>query len=186
MIKVNLVPPELLAKAQQKQRTAQLSFLGGLVGLILLGISAGHFYKAKRLERELAAGEAELKKLAIIVAKVEELDKAAAAVRARLKVINDLLKARALYPVFMSDFVRSVPSGIWVKSLSTTSSPGGVIKLSITGEARVSEDIAAWVKTLDATGKFSSTEMGAVAEVAGGDGGRALSFSLVSTYTAKL
>ena len=112
MIKVNLVPSEILAKAKHRQLLLQAVVLGGLMGLVLVVVSVGHWYGKHMLEITLAVDEAEFKRLDRVVTQVEELEKAAAAVRSRLSVIENLLLGRAYYPIFMSEFARSVPAGI--------------------------------------------------------------------------
>lgn len=184
MIKINLVPAEILAKARQKQQVVQITVIAVVAAVLIAGVSLMHFLKAGRLEAKLRENEAELAKLAVVVEKVKELERTASAVRARLKVINDLLKGRALYPFFMSDFTKTVPAAVWVKNLSTTSS-GVTIKLNISAESPTSEDIAGWIKAMDQSGKFSNTEMGPVS-TSEGDSGKVYSFTLTTLYTAKL
>ena len=186
MIKVNLVPAEILAKARQRQQVFQVVIAGLGVLVIVAGISLAHWVKVKRLESKLDQGQSKLKKLELIVAKVEQIEKTANDVRVRLGVIMDLLKSRSLYPSFMSDFVRSVPLGVLVKNLSTTGggSAGGPIKLTMSAEARSNEDIAAWVRKMEDLGKFSNTELGPVSVQEAGE--RMYSFTLTSTYTPTL
>jgi Tfp pilus assembly protein PilN len=181
MIKVNLVPAELLAKARQRQLMFQASLVGGALGVIILLISVGHWFGLYRLQNDYNYKEAELKKLGAIVAQVEELEKASAAVRARLGVIEDLLKGRAFYPFFMSDFARTVPAGVRVTQMTTMSQPGSLVKLTITGLASTNEDVANWVRTLQGAPHFSGVELGAVTA----SGGK-FNFTLTATYTNKL
>jgi len=185
MIKVNLVPAEILAKAQQKQQLLQATAAGVLALVILALVSLGHYYKLNRLQRQLDGDNARLKQLQVIVAKVEELEKTAAAVRARLGVITDLLKGRPLYPYFMSDFARSVPTGIQVKTLGTTGggSSAAPLKLTMTASARDNDEIAVWVKRMEASGRFSMIELGSVTQ--SGDN-KAYDFKLTATYTPQL
>lgn len=180
MIKINLVPAELLAKARQRQLILQAAVVGGLLALVLVLVSVGHWYGKRSLEAELATNEAELKRLDRVVKQVEELEKAAAAVRARLNVIEDLLLGRTFYPVFMSEFARSVPGGIKVNSMTTAGTTPGTIKLAITGVANSNEDIAAWVKTLEKNAKFGLVELGAVTASAS-----QFTFAMTATYTSK-
>ncbi len=180
MIKVNLVPSELLAKAKQRQLLLQAAVLGGLMSLVLVVVSFGHWYGKHALEITLAADEAELKRLDRVVKQVEELEKAAAAVRARLSVIEDLLLGRAYYPVFMSEFARSVPGGIKVNTMSTGAVTPGTVKLSVSAVANSNEDIAAWVKTMEKNPKFTLIELGAVNAA-----GATYTFGLTANYTSK-
>lgn len=183
MIKVNLVPAEILAKAEQKQQVLQATAAGVFALIVLALISFGHYYKLNKLEHQLQADNARLKQLQVIVDKVQELEKTAAAVRARLNVITDLLKGRPMYPYFMSDFARSVPSGIQIKTLSTTGggSSASPLKLSMAAQARDNDDIAVWVKRMEGSGRFSAIELGPVNQAAGG-----YDFKITSTYTPQL
>lgn len=180
MIKINLVPAEILAKAKQRQLLLQASVVGGLMALVLVVVSVGHWYGKRSLEIELTVNEAELKRLDAVVKQVEELEKAAAAVRARLNVIEDLLLGRTFYPVFMSEFARSVPGGVRVNSMSTAATTPGTVKLTIAAIANTNEDIAAWVKTLEKNAKFSLVELGPVAA-----SGTSFTFALSASYTSK-
>ena len=180
MIKINLVPAEILAKAKQRQLLLQGAVLGSLMALVLVVVSFGHWYGKHTLEITLAADEAELKRLDRVVKQVEELEKAAAALRARLGVIEDLLLGRAYYPVFMSEFARSVPAGVRVNSMSTSTTTPGTVKLVIAAIGNSNEDIAAWVKTMEKNAKFASIELGAVTA-----SGATYNFALTATYTSK-
>lgn len=182
MIKINLVPSELLAKARQKQQNIQIGIVSALVVLMLLSITAAHWHKAVRLETELKTAKEELKRLQAIVDLVQELERQVAAVKSRLKVITDLDKIRPLYPVFMSDFTETVPSGVWVKNLATTGASSNSLSLKIGADARSSEDIAGWIRALVATQKFSDPILGPVSISAD----KMLTFSLSTTYSAKL
>ena len=184
MIRVNLVPPEILAKAKQKQQAVQAAVVGLVIAVLVAGASAIHVLKEKRLDTQLVKLEADLKKLAAIVAQVEELERQAAAVRARLKVITDLKKGRTLYPIFMSDFVRTVPAGVYVKTMNTATA-SNTLRLTISAESRSSDEIAGWVKNMLGTEKFSSVEMGAVTSLGEG-AGKSYNFTLTCGYNPKL
>lgn len=191
MIKINLVPADILAKAQQKQQMLQAGAAGVAFLILLALISAGHFFTLERLNSNLAERNLALKKLEVIVAQVEELERTAAALRARLGVITDLLKGRTLYPFFMSDFVRSVPTGVRLRSVSTTGggSAGGALKLTMSAEAITNDDIAIWMRKLERfadnktpgevrpAGKFTSIELGPV-----NASGQVFTFSVTGIY----
>jgi Tfp pilus assembly protein PilN len=182
MIKVNLVPADILAKARQRQLILQAGLVGGALAVIVVLISMVHWFGLYRLQNDYNYKEAKLKKLGAIVAQVEELEKAAAAVRARLGVIEDLLKGRAFYPFFMSDFARTVPAGVRVMQMSTSTQPNSTVKLTISASAASNEDIAAWIRTLQGATHFASVELGPVSSA----GARQFSFTVTATYTNKL
>jgi Tfp pilus assembly protein PilN len=181
MIKINLVPADILAKARQRQQTVQAAIVGGVVAVVIAGVSALHFMKARSLERQLEEAKAELNKLEVIVQKVKELEEQANKVRTRLKVIDDLDKGRPLYPVFMSEFTKAVPSGVWVKGM-TTNPGGGGLRISLTASSATSEDIEKWLKDMDASGRFSGLELGAVTVI---DSPKSFDFTLTGAYAPK-
>jgi Tfp pilus assembly protein PilN len=182
MIKVNLVPAEILAKARQRQMMLQGALVGSLLAVVLVLTSVAHWFGLYRLQNDYNYKESRLKKLGAIVAQVEELEKAAAAVRARLGVIDGLLKGRAFYPFFMSDFARTVPAGVRVMGMTTATQPNSAVKLSITGSAVSNEDVAAWVRALQATPRFSAVELGPLSS----NGKNQVNFALTAVYTNKL
>jgi Tfp pilus assembly protein PilN len=180
MIKVNLVPGEILAKARQRQLILQAALVGGVLAVVLVLISVMHWAGLYRLQNDYKYKESKLKELSAIVSKVEELEKASEAVRARLGVIESLLKGRAFYPLFMSDFARTVPAGVKINTLSTTSVPSGV-KLAITAVAGSSDDVANWMRTLEKNGHFAGVELGPVT-----GNGHQYNFTISTVYTLKL
>ena len=182
MIKVNLVPREILAKARQRQLMLQAAVVGGLLALVLVLVSFGHWFGLLRLESDFSYKEAKLKKLSAIVAQVEELEKAAAAVRARLGVIEDLLKGRSFYPIFMSEFARTVPAGVRVTALNTTTVGNNGLKLTVNATATSNEYVAAWIKALEADSHFAGVELAAVSA----SGTNLRTYTVVATYSIKL
>lgn len=181
MIKVNLVPGEILAKARHRQLLLQAGVLGGALAVGMVVISLVHWSGLYRLQNDYNYKESELQRLAPLVAQVDELEKAAAAVRAKLGVIESLLKGRALYPLFMSEFARTVPSGVKVTSLATITQAGGGLKLSISAIANSNDDVAAWMRTFEKSSHFAAVELGPVSA-----SGKQFNFTIMTVYTLKL
>jgi Tfp pilus assembly protein PilN len=185
MIKINLVPAEILAKARQRQLVIQASAIGLVLSLVLALISVAHWFSLHQLNNDYKYKEAKLQKLSVIVSEVEQLEKSAAAVRARLGVIDSLLKGRAYYPIFMSQFAATVPSGVTVTNVGTApkkGKEGDTLTLTISAEANSNDDIAAWLRVLGGDTHFSSVELGPV-HAAGKVG---YTFSVTTDYTLKL
>lgn len=181
MIKVNLVPGEILAKARQRQLILQATLVGGVLGVVLVVISLFHWAGLHSLQNEYAVKESKLQVLKAVVAQVEDLEKASEAVRSRLGVIESLLKGRAFYPLFMSEFAKTVPGGVKVTQLGTASQAGGAVKLAIGATANSSDDVANWMRTLEKNGHFATVELGPVSA-----SGRQFNFTISTVYTLKL
>ncbi|MFA6004179.1 MAG: PilN domain-containing protein [Elusimicrobiota bacterium] len=185
MIKINLVPADILAKAHNQQKALQLGLAGGAVGALIVVVSMGFVFRLASLERKLADHQAEFKRLSAVVDKVKEAETAANLLKARLKVIDDLDRGRRAYPYFMSDFVRSVPPGVRVKSLRTVGGNNNPIKLDMSAEARSNADIASWVAKMEESGRFSAVELGAVTTTETPEG-VLWNFTLTTVYSPQL
>ena len=182
MIKINLIPPELLARWRQKRRMARLGLLV-VVGILALAIGSVFLWmRLKRLDSRLVDRQAEGARLAAIVTKVKSAESLAGALQARLRVIEDLNRGRRAYPLFMRDFVRTVPGGVRVLSMTTSGGGGAPIKLNLSAKARSNEDIASWLRRLEASGHFSGMELGPVT-VDEGEEGSPRAFTLMAVYS---
>ena len=180
MIKVNLVPAEVLIAEQKKRRVAQAAAVGVVLLLIFAGISLLHWNTARGLESQLKHNEEELAKLQKIVEQVKQLEATAKAVQNRLNVIENLLTGRFLYTVFMDDWIRSLPPGVWLTSLNTSGGTGG-LSVNTAGSARQQTDVAEWIRTLEGAGKFSNVELGPLS-LAGAPPDATYGFSIRTTY----
>jgi len=181
MIKVNLVPAEILAKARQRQLVLQASVVGGVLAVVLVVISIVHWSGLYRLQNEYKYKDSRLHELSAIVAQVEELEKASDAVKARLGVIESLLKGRAFYPLFMSEFARTVPPGVKVVNLGTVMQGSGTLKLTISAVANTSDDVASWMRTLEKNAHFAAVELGPISAT-----NKQYNFTITTMYTLKL
>jgi Tfp pilus assembly protein PilN len=81
----------------------------------------------------------------------------------------------------MSEFARTVPSGVKILSLTTASQPDSV-KLAITAMADSNDDVAGWMRTLEKNGRFANVELGPVSA----SGGAKYNFTISTVYTLKL
>jgi len=161
MIKVNLVPREILDKEVQRQRAMQAGLVGVVILAIFAGISFQHYNKKVTLEKRYEEQKAKLKKLEAIVAQVNQFEARAAAVRSRLAVMNDLLKSRELYPKFMVDLIESFPDGVWIGPLSTAKGEDG-LNISMPAFATSTRDVTTWLRTLEDSEVFSKAVISAI------------------------
>ena len=183
MIKVNLVPKELLDKETQKLRKLQLAAGAIFIVVVISLATAGHFIRQARLEHRVTQLQGDYDTLAKVVAQVEEADKMANAVKNRLGVIKGLLKGRSLYPYFMTDLVATMPPGVWLTGLTTTSKEGtNQLGVQTVAASTSSEAIAEWLRKLDSSGKFDESKLSAITMSDSGGGARSGAFSISMTY----
>lgn len=182
MIKVNLVPREFLDKEVQRQRLAQAGVVGAIALVLVLFVSAAHWYRATKTEGEFAELNKKYEKLAKIVAQLEELEKTANAVKIRLGVIQGLLKGRALYPWFMTDLQSTLPPGVWMTSLTTSAKePNGLTVKIGNASANSSGGVSQWLRNFESSGKFKDLKLSAIAVTDKGDS-KQYSFSIGTMY----
>jgi type IV pilus assembly protein PilN len=180
MIKINLVPAEVLIAEQNKRRVVQAAAAGVMLALVVVMVSLWHLNRVRKLEVALATNKAELAKLQKIVDQVKELEATAKAVQNRLNVITSLLTSRFLYTMFLDDWARSLPPGVWIASLATTPVSGGV-NIAVSGSAKDESGIADWLRSLQTSSKYASFELGPV-QLNGNPGEGSYSFTLNGRY----
>src|SRR2546427_568773 len=84
----------------------------------------------------------------------------------RLGVINGLLKGRPLYPYFMLDLVATMPPGVWVMSVQTTSREANSLGVVIGNAlANSSDGVSQWLRNFEASGKFDEPKLSVVSVV---------------------
>lgn len=181
MIKINLVPEELLAKEIQRQRALQAALVAGVVCLVVVCASMIHVVRVNHLESLLRERDAKLKKLQEIVAQVEQLERDAAAVKARLGVITALLKGRPLYPYFMMDIAKTLPPEVWLGGLTTTSKEGNQLGVGLSASSLTSPAIAEWIRNLERSGLFLEPVLGSIS-VSGTSAAPVHGFAISTTY----
>ncbi|MBI3548973.1 MAG: PilN domain-containing protein [Elusimicrobia bacterium] len=182
MIKINLVPQEILAKEAQRQQSIQAG-IAGVIVLVLFGVmSAAHVIKAQRLEAHLKERQAEFDRLKKIVEQVEELERKAAAVRARLNVITDLLKGRPLYPYFMKDLVGTMPADVWFTGVTTTVGSGNQLTVTLNANSGSAGSISLWMRNIQGSGTFTEPAISGAISVTGTAPQITHTFNLITTY----
>lgn len=162
MIKINLVPQDILDAEQRKLRLLQAGVGAGFALLIVAALSAQHYYTGVQLKAHLETQKQELARLEEIVAKVEALEKQAAAVRTRLGVMEDLLKSREFYPRFMSELLETFPRGVWIDSLGVSGSQEGSLAITMAANARSVADVTEWIHTFENSKAFTGHKIGAI------------------------
>lgn len=178
MIKINLVPQEVLDKELQKQRALQVGLAAGLLALGFVGISFSHHRKKVRLEEQLAGLEATLKTFEKEMRLVQALETQAKGLRARLNVVNSLLKSRELYPRFMTELLKTLPSGLWITVIDARGG-GASLTLDVGAAATSPEAIAAWLRALEESKLFGASALGPISIT-----GRTHRFNVSVKYTA--
>lgn len=183
MIKINLIPPEYIAKINRKVVIAKVT-LGVVVaaGLIVL-LSSWHFGRSKRLEMRLTDLEAEMVILQKDVDRVKEIEKQIAEVQKYLDSINSINKNRFVYTRFLQDLISDLPGTIWFNNVATTLA-GSVVSVTMTFNSNSAYDLAYWLNSLETSGPYKDVVIGSIS-VTETDQGRKFTAPLTLKYHYK-
>jgi len=162
MIKINLVPQEILDREVQRQRMIQVSVAGAFVAVVVALVSMFHYQAKSGLLESLEVEQAKLKKLQAIVDQVNAFESRAAAVRARLAVMTDLVKSRDLYPVFMTDLIESLPDGVWSDSFGTSGDAKKGLTFNLPSHAVSTRDVTNWLRSIEASSLFNDAKISGI------------------------
>lgn len=167
MIKVNLVPDDILAAEKQKELVYKVGAVGVLVAIAFAGVSFWHYNRKVTLEKELVAKKAEFEKLKHFKKKLSNARKKQKRVKQRLQVIRGIIADRELFPRFMQDMIDVIPRGIYVTKLKVTEGKKYVISLN--GVATKPGQITDWLRVLESStptikmnGTFANPKVGSV------------------------
>ncbi|MBU0951575.1 MAG: PilN domain-containing protein [Elusimicrobia bacterium] len=181
MIKINLIPPEVLQKEAKKRVTILISLgAGALISFSIIFF----FYRltvAKQLSGELTVLQQELKKYQTIVDEVNRLKGITAILEAKKNTIQNLMKGRLFYPKLMEEFMQILPQPVWLTAMNTTSSSDGfLITMSCVSYDNIA--IADFLSNLQSSPKYSNIEIGGITTNFGLM--QTFSFQITCTYKA--
>ena len=148
--RVNLLPPEIAEQAAfrkvQMGLGAALLVAVGAVGMLYVSASHSVSSAQTRLDASTAQG-VRLQSEAAKYRDVTSLYAAAAAAKAQL---STAMGDEVRFSQLLNDLSLSVPTNVWLKSLSygTTATPTGVGTFTVSAIAFSHDDVAVWLESL--------------------------------------
>ncbi len=161
MIRINLIPPEYIARINRKVVIAKVALGVVVAAAVILLVSSWHFGRSKTLELRLEALEAEMKVLQKDVDNVKKIEKDIAEVQKYLNSINSINKGRFIYTRFLQDITSDLPGTLWFTNLNTTLS-GNVVAVTMLLNANSAYDLAYWINSLETAGPYKDVTIGAI------------------------
>ncbi len=183
MIKINLIPPEYIARINRKVLIAKVVLSSVLVIAVVLMVSVWHIGRSKTIESALAKAEAEMAILQRDVDQVKAIEAQIAEVQKYLNSINSINKGRFIYTRFLQDLINDMPSTIWLNNVSTTLS-GNIVSVSMGVNSNSAYDLAYWINSLETSGPYSDIGIGAIS-VSDVETGKRLAVPITVKYTYK-
>lgn len=177
MAKINLLP---WREAYRKEKKEQ--FLAVIGGVVLLSGLISYLWIASAesaIENQQARNqmlEVEIANLEKQVKEIADLKKVRDDLLARIKIIQDLQGTRPLIVRYFDDFARSIPDGVFIKSIAKHG-----VSVSIEGIAESYNRVATFMRNLDTSEWFAGANLTSVVAVPS-EGEQAQSFKItVST-----
>ncbi|MDI6712966.1 MAG: hypothetical protein QMD96_06980 [Anaerosomatales bacterium] len=120
MIRVNLLPPEILEKRKAERRLAYMVAALVLVSLVLAGVWVFAFTRANAKQRDLEAKQQELQQVTAQAASLEIFEVQQAELARRRSVAQLALDARQNWAKLFDEISLVLPSDMWVSVLAAT------------------------------------------------------------------
>jgi len=159
MIKINLIPPEYIAKINRKVVIAKVVLGVVVAAAVIILLSGWHLGRAKRLEMQLSDLEAKMTILQKDVDRVKEIEKQIAEVQKYLDSITSINKNRFVYTRFLQDLVADLPGTIWFNNVNTTLA-GNIVSVTLVLNSNSAYDLAYWLNSLETSGSYKDVVIG--------------------------
>ena len=186
MIRINLLPRE--GKAQQRQSSGGMAFkVGDIVlpivivaaaVLVIAGTAVSQRTRAMTLTHNIADIDAESRRLAPQIARVQRLAQERAELDLRLGIINKLQQGRTQSVRLMDELARCVPDHLWLSGASQD----GATSLSVEGVTFSNLVVSDFMSRLERSPMFANVEL-EFAESGGTHDHQVVKFRVTCTVT---
>lgn len=155
MIRINLLPHREEAK---KARRTQFYVLSGLVAALgVLIVFAGFTLISTSISDQESSNDFLKKEIAVLdkdIEQIKNLKEQTQALLARKQIIEDLQRDRGETVYLLSELVKQVPEGIYLKSLKQDG-----LKVNITGYAQSNARVSALMRNIEASPWLESPQL---------------------------
>ncbi len=184
MIKINLLPKEILEKEKGKKLVFLIIFACACLLLAVFGTYGMRVLKYRGLNAEIKDIDKKLEPLQETIAKVEKIENEKKKLKTKVGVIKTLMKESLLYPHLMQDISAVIPWNVWMTSLHTNMK-GETLKLKMKLFATNNGGVARFTARLEDSEKFDNVEMGGVLTSTMGEGVEVRTFDIDCDYVHK-
>lgn len=181
MIKINLLPKEILEKEKGKKLIFLIALVcAGLVSVVL-GVYSIRVIKYNGLNSRLKVVEGELKPLEEVIKQVDEIEEEKKKLNTKIGVIKTLLTESLLYPRLMQDISGLIPWNVWLTELKTSFKKDELI-LRLKLYSTNNYGVARFTALLEDSEKFNKVEMGDISSSQTDKGVEIRNFSIKCVY----
>lgn len=155
MIRINLLPHREEARKAKKQQFVALAV--GMLALGALVVFLGYTIINGYISHQNEANEFLKREIAVLdkqIAEIKRLKEQTQALLARKQIIEDLQRDRGETVYLLTELVRQVPDGVYLKSLKQDGA-----KVNITGYAQSNARVSALMRNLEASPWFERPQL---------------------------
>lgn len=162
MTRINLIPPEYIARINRKVLIAKAVLGAVVVVAVVVMVSLWHITRARTIAATLAQREQEMRVLQKDVDQVKAIEVQIDEVQKYLDAISSINKGRFTYTHFLQDLTSDLPSTIWFSNVNTTLA-GKVVAVSLAVNSNSAYDLAYWINSLETSGPYTEVVIGGIA-----------------------
>lgn len=181
MVRINLLPKELIKREEVKRIGILLGLGIGLVVCIFMGAYLLKMFTYKRYMSRINKVDRRLSELQAVVGEVERLERSKQMLDKKMDVIRNLVRNRLMYPHLMEELTELLPVRVWLTSVSTTRSMGDVVSMGIDGVSFDNYAIADLITNLESSKTFSKVELTSINAITV-ESNKVLSFKIICEY----
>lgn len=155
MIRINLLPHREEAKKAKREQFFMLMGLVAILGALI--VFAGYTLISTSIDNQVGKNDFLKKEIAVLdkdLEQIKRLKEQTQALLSRKQVIENLQRDRGETVYLLSELVKQVPEGIYLKSLKQDG-----LKVSITGYAQSNARVSALMRNLEASPWLESPQL---------------------------
>jgi Tfp pilus assembly protein PilN len=118
MIRINLIPPELIIKKEEARQRSKIYFFLFLLILALALLSLFQYQRLGKIKKEIAKLDQAIDKITPEVKKAVEVKKESENLRKEVRTLAKLVKEQPFFSRTMDELSNILPENIWLTRLS--------------------------------------------------------------------
>ena len=185
-IKINLLSPENIPQEEQTELVWLSIILVTIIAVFGASIYFLRLHTYVFMNSQIQLASSEMTKYDSTMRQITALESARKLLETKKTVINSLREKSIIYPRFMEDFVSLLPSGVWIRTMSSKLSPEGKLSVILTADSIDNYPIADLITELTLNGSFSGVELGTISTTNNANMPTVSSFGLSFVYQKRV
>ena len=118
MIRINLIPPEILAAQEKKEQQILMGVGVGAIAAVVALFWVVKSHQAGTLKEQVRAAQSELEAYRTVDAQIQQIQQEREQLVKKRSVIQEVNQDRLVYPKFFEDLLPLSPADVWFTNLN--------------------------------------------------------------------